>query len=205
MNKGVERMSTNPYSATLTGASFMFYEFKQVISLKEQGLEENDIRNKIINENLFQYKFTSSLKRSMPSVIRRVAVLDDVLRRIVLEDTLETGKAVNLYAIMKTDRLFFEFMTEVIHEKFESNNYLLEKKDINHYMTTKAEQDSEVAKWTEQTVNKLKNVIQLILIEAGILKDKKTGELSRLLIDEQLKGYLIQIGEIIYVKAMGEV
>lgn len=72
-------------------------------------------------------------------------------------------------------------------------------------MSTKAEQDSEVAKWTEQTVNKLKNVIQLILIEAGILKDKKTGELSRLLMDEQLKGYLIQIGENIYVKAMGEV
>lgn len=199
-------MSTNlPYSATLTGASFMFYEFKQVISLKEQGLEESEIRNKIIKENLFQYKFTSSLQRSMPSVIRRVAVLDDVLRRMVLEDTLETGKAVNLYAIMKTDRLFFEFMNEVVREKFESNNYLLEKKDINYYMTTKLEQDTEVAKWTEQTVNKLKNVIQLILIEAGILKDKKTGELSRLLMDEQLKGYLIQIGEIIYVKAMGEV
>lgn len=86
-------MSTNlPYSATLTGASFMFYEFKQVISLKKQGLEESEIRDKIIKENLFQYKFTSSLQRSMPSVIRRVAVLDDVLRRMVLEDTLKQGR-----------------------------------------------------------------------------------------------------------------
>ncbi|WP_244861469.1 BrxA family protein [Paenibacillus vini] len=96
-------------------------------------------------------------------------------------------------------------MNEVIREKLESSNYLLEKKNINLYFTSKAEQDAGVAGWTEQTVTKLKNVIQRLLLESGILKNKKTGELSRLLMDEQLKRHLIQIGDIAYVRAMGEV
>ncbi|WP_079914135.1 DUF1819 family protein [Paenibacillus sp. 32352] len=192
------------YSATLTGASFMFYEFKQVVSLKLQGLEDSEIRERVLTENLFQYQVKASLKRSLPSVLRRVAVLDDALRKMVLDESLESGKMINLYAIMKTDRLFFEFMNEVIREKLESDNYFMEKKDLNLYFTSKAEQDAGVAGWTEQTIQKLKNVIQRILLESGILKDKKTGELNRLLMDEQLKRHFIDIGDIAYVKAMGE-
>jgi hypothetical protein len=193
------------YSATLTGASFLFYEFKQVVSLKEQELEDSDIKERVLTENLFQYQVKTSLKRSLPSVLRRVDVLDGTLRKMVLEESLEMGKIINLYAIMKTDRLFFEFLNEVIREKLESNNYLFEKKDLNVYIASKAEQDAGVAGWTEQTVNKLKQVYVKVLYESGLLKDKKTGELSRLLMDEQLKGHLIQIGDIAYVRAMGEV
>jgi len=199
-------MSTElEYSATLTGASFLFYEFKQVISLKVKGLDEQEIRKKVLSENLFQYQVSASLKRSIPSVLRRASIVDDTLCQMLLEQSLETGKIINLYAIMKTDRLFYEFMNEVIREKLESNNYLLEKKDLNLYFISKAEQDEGVAGWTEQTVTKLKNVIQRILLESGILKDKKTGELSRLMMDEQLKQHLIHIGDIAYVRAMGEV
>lgn len=192
------------YSATLTGASFMFYEFKQVVSLKEQGLEDSEIKERVLTENLFQYQVKSSLKRCLPSVLRRVNVLDDTLRKMVLEESMESGKIINLYAIMKTDRLFFEFMNEVIREKLQSNDYLFEKKDLNLYFTSKAEQDSGVAGWTEQTVNKLKQVFVKILYESGILKDKKTGEINRLLVDEQLKRHFIEIGDIAYVRAMGE-
>ncbi|MGV6937011.1 DUF1819 family protein [Paenibacillus sp. CMM36] len=198
-------MSTElEYSATLTGASFMFYEFKQVISLRLSGFSEQDIRKKVLSENLFQYQINASLKRSLPSVLRRVRTLDELLCQMVLEQTLEAGKLINLYAIMKTDRLFFEFMNEVVREKLESNHYLLERKDLNLYFVSKAEQDTGVAGWTEQTVTKLKNVIQRILLESGILKDKQTGELSRILMDDQLKQHLIHIGDVAYVRAMGE-
>ncbi|WFB59692.1 DUF1819 family protein [Paenibacillus sp. BR1-192] len=198
-------MSTElEYSATLTGASFMFYEFKQVISLRLSGFSEQEIRKKVLSENLFQYQDNASLKRSLPSVLRRVRILDELLCQMVLEQSLEAGKLVNMYAIMKTDRLFFEFMNEVIREKLESNHYLLERKDLNLYFVSKAEQDTGVAGWTEQTVTKLKNVIQRILLESGILKDKQTGELSRILMDDQLKQHLIHIGDVAYVRAMGE-
>ncbi|MDR0127268.1 DUF1819 family protein [Bacillus zhangzhouensis] len=192
------------YSATLTGASFLLYELKQVLKLKEQGLSDNEIKKKVIDENVFEYQVTSSLKRIVPSVIRRGNVLDETLQEWVLNSPLEVGKIINLYAIMKTDKLFFEFIYEVIKDKLNTNNYLLEKKDLNVFFTTKAEQDEKMAKWTEQTINKLKQVYMKLLYEAGLLRDKKSRELNRLLIDQDLKNYLIHIGDTSYLKAMGE-
>lgn len=193
------------YSVTITGASFLFYELKQVVGLKVQGLKEPEIKEKVSTDNLFQYEVKSSIKRSLPSVLRRASVLDETLCQMVLEQSLESGKVINLYAIMKTDKLFFEFMNEVIREKFQTDNYLLEKKDLNLYITSKAEQNAGVAAWTEQTITRLKQVYVKVLNDSGLLKDKKTGELSRLMMDEQLKRHLIQIGDIAYVRAMGEV
>ncbi|MGQ4666668.1 DUF1819 family protein [Metabacillus halosaccharovorans] len=191
------------YSSSLTGASFLLYELKQVIGLKVQGLSDKEIKQRVTEENLFQYKYESSIKRSLPSVLRRVNALDETLFQMVLEEPLETGKIINLYAIMKTDRLFFEFMDEVIREKYESHNLLIETKDLNLYFTVKAEQDNKVAGFTEKTVAKLKQVFYKVLFESGILKDKKTGELSRILMDEDLKEYIIRIGDGQFVKAMG--
>ncbi|MGR5880012.1 BrxA family protein [Bacillus pacificus] len=95
-------------------------------------------------------------------------------------------------------------MKEVIQEKLEANNYLLEKKDLNIFFLSKTEQDEKVAKWTELTINKLKQVYIKLLLEAGLLRDKKSGELNRLLIDEELKRHFISIGDFSYLQAMGE-
>lgn len=192
------------YSATLTGASFLVYELKQVLKLKMQGLSDKKIKEKVIEDNLFEYQVKASLKRSLPSVIRRANTLDETLQQMVLERELEVVKVINLYAIMKTDKLFFEFMYEVIKEKLDANNYLLEKKDLNVFFTTKAEQDEKMANWTELTVNKLKQVYMKLLYEAGLLRDKKSGELIRLLFDQEIKNHLIRIGDTPYLKAMGE-
>lgn len=192
------------YSATLTGASFLLYELKQVLKLKRQGLLDAEIKKKVVDDNVFEYKVTSSLKRAVPSVIRRANVLDETLQELILNSPLEVGKIINLYAIMKTDKLFFEFMNEVIREKLDANNYLLEKKDLNIFFISKAEQNEKMAKWTELTVNKLKQVYMKLLYEAGLIRDKKSGELSRLLFDEDIKRHLTFIGDSAYLKAMGE-
>lgn len=191
------------YSANLTGAAFMFFEFKQVVLLKEQ-FTNKEIRRKIIDENIFQYKKVSSLVRGIPTIIRRVSVLDETLSGMVSGDTLDTGKTINLYSIMKTDRLFYEFMDEVIKQHFDMNDYVLERKELNMFFTEKAEQVPAISSWSELTIGKLKQVYMKILLEAGIIADLKSGELNRLLINEQVKEHLRHIGDIQYVEAMGE-
>ncbi|OZT77508.1 DUF1819 family protein [Salinicoccus roseus] len=192
------------YSANLTGVSFLLYELKQVIKLERESLNNREIKEKVIKENIFQYKFTSSLKRIAPTIVKRMQVLDKTLKDMVLEAPLETGKAINLYAIMKTDKLFFEFMDEVIKEKLEANDFIIDKKDINVFFTSKAEQESKIAGWTENTYNKLRQVYFKLLFESGILIDKKSGTIRQLLIDENLRDHIRNIGDIAYLKAMGD-
>lgn len=192
------------YSSALTGAAFMLYEVKQVAQLVDQGLTEKEIRQKVLEENIFQYEKMSSIQRALPYIIKRVNLLDVELRKMLMEGSLETSKTINLYAIMKFDRLFFEFMQEVIYEKFQRNDYTLEKKDVNAFFTAKIEQSDIIASWSETTIGKLKQVFKKILLETGMLKNLRSGELNRIIIDDQVKSYLNQIGDAVYVKVMGE-
>lgn len=192
------------YSASLTGAGFMLYEFKQVVKLKNEGHSDQEIRKKVINENLFEHQKISSVKRGLPSIIRRANALNEEIRNLVMTEPIETQKVVNIIAIMKTDRLFFEFMNEVIREKIQASDHYFERKDINLFFSTKAEQEETIANWSEETIKKLKQVHQKILLETGMLKDLKSGELNRLFVDEQLTRQLNHIDGKKYIRALGE-
>ena len=105
---------------------------------------------------------------------------------------------------MKNDRLFFEFMNEVMKEKLKSNNEVLEKKDINIFIETKIEQNEDIASWSNSTVNKIKQVIKKILMEAKVVEDNKTGIVKKIIMSDWIKNYLIKSGEEKYILAMGE-
>lgn len=191
------------YSAKLTGESFLLYEFKIVAKLKKEGFSDKDIKKMVLEENLFQYKFKSSINRRLTPLLQRVNILDNILINMLIDDPLGNGVVINLYAIMKNDRLFFEFMNEVIKEKLQNTYEIIEKKDINIYFEEKAEQNEMITKWSDATIKKLKQVIKKILSEAKVI-DIKTGQVHKLIISHELKEYLIKIGDIKYVEAMGE-
>ena len=111
----------------------MLYEFTQIVKLKEQGLTDDEIKKVVMNENILQQDKVSSTKRRLRYLLPRVNVLDETLRRFVIQGPIEYRKVINLYSILKTDRLFYEFMNEVIREKFQNHNYLFEKKDLNTF------------------------------------------------------------------------
>jgi hypothetical protein len=202
--EGFDFMSTDlEYSSSLNGASFLLFELKQVVKLKESGLTDREIREKVKDENLFQFTNKGRINRALPSVMKRARVLDEQLSSLLREGSLETGKAINLYSIMKTDVLFFEFMSEIIGEKLQNNDYSIEKKDLNLFITSKAEQSSKVANWSESNLDRLKSAYMQVLFESGMLKNRKSGELNRLILDEQLNMHLLHIGDAKYVKAMG--
>lgn len=192
------------YSSALTGAGFMLYEVKQIAKLKEAGFSDKDIRYKVLDENIFQYDKLSSVKRALPYILKRVDVLDGTLRKLLIEESFEVGKVINLYAIMKADRLFYEFMQEVVAEKLKKDNYYIDKMDVNFFFATKIEQNTTISNWSDSTIAKLKQVFKKILLEVGILESLKTGELNRLIVDSQVSEHLQSIGEKNYVKVIGE-
>lgn len=192
------------YSSSLNGASFLLFELKQVLKLKQLGLSNQDLRKKVKEENLFQFNNQGRINRSLPSVMKRADVFDDTLSTLALEGSIEMGKVLNLYAIMKTDLLFYEFMEEVIGEKLHNNDYLIEKKDINIFFAAKSEQSEKVAGWSDTNVEKLKRAYMQVLYESGMLRTRKGKELNRLIIDEQIRNHLTYIGDTRYIRAMGE-
>lgn len=192
------------YSSSLTGAGFMMYEMKEVCSLKLAGLSDKEVRTKVVDENLFQHNKISSTRRALPTILRRANALDDRLKKMLVNEPIDIAKVINLYSIMKIDRLFFEFMDEVVKGRLIHQEGLLERKDVNVFFIEKSEQSDFIANLADTTEARLKSAFIRILLEVDIVKDLKSRELQKIIIDEQLKDYIIQLGDKKYIEAMGE-
>ncbi|GEQ61298.1 membrane protein [Vagococcus lutrae] len=194
-------MTDKVYSTTLTGAGFRFYEFKVTVSLIEEGLTDEEIRKKVFEENLFQQK-ASSTTRSFPYILKRARALNDQLRQYVLEESNQMAKQINFYAIMKTDLLFYEFMDELIKNKLQNNDLIYERKDINIFFNEKADENEQLANWSESTLKRLKSSYNRLLIEIGYLTKLSSTDLIPVQMDDLLRDYLIKIGDKKYIEAM---
>ena len=133
--------------------------------------------------------------------------MDDYLLDKLVNGSVDTSKQIALYALMKTDRLFSEFMSEVYREKYILKDMVITDKDFNIFFYRKYEQDATVATWKEYTFYKLKQVYKRILFESGFIKkQKKDIEIVRPVMEQEVIDVIKKRGDKAYVEAMiGEI
>ncbi|SDY94332.1 Putative inner membrane protein [Proteiniborus ethanoligenes] len=191
------------YTSILKARPFLYLELKKAISLKIQGFSELDIKNKSLEENIFSVNTETRKKEIASAVINRIQVLDDYILDKIVNGSLQTSKQLTIYSILKTDRLFFEFMKEVYREKILLKDYSIDDKDFNIFFRRKAEQSEKVASWQDYTYYKLKQVYKRILSEAGFIKNTKNEvKIIPQIIEEEVKNHLIDIGDRVYLEVM---
>ena len=197
-------MEDNPnYSTAIKSMPYLYTEVKKAAGLKTQGFNDFQIANQSLQNNIFQVNTESRKKEIAAAVIKRIKVLDDYLIKKMVNGSIETSKQIALYALMKTDRLFFEFIQEVYREKCLLMDYTIKDADFNIFFQRKAEQSATVAAWREYTYYKLKQVYKRVLREAGLAKrQKKALIITRPVMEKEVAAHLNQIGDKPYLTAM---
>ena len=190
------------YSARLTGNQFLYNEFKVVCNLLSLGLNKKEAEERIKNENLFEYRSLKSIGKHITAVWERANYLDETLLKMVLEQPNEIGRIINLYAILKYDLLFLEFMEEVISEKFYTHQLELTRPDISNFFSVKSEQSEIVSGFKEATLKRLRLAYIEILTGAGYIIKNDKMELNIPSAVYQITGHLEEIGEKRYAKAI---
>jgi len=183
------------YLANLTGEPYLYFELKQVAKLTLAGLSPVEIRAKIKDDNLFQSATNKCIDKLLSATLKRVAVLDEMMLNILVNGSLHTSKLVALIAILKTNRLFLEFIEEVYLEKVRLGEQELEPKDFRIFFNNKAEQSSKVAGWQEYTLKKLSQVYSKILFEASLINNTHKKMLTPPTLEEELLVHLRKIGD----------
>lgn len=180
--------SSVPYNGSLTREQFLFYETRTVAKLIESGLTDEEIILKVFDENLFQYPTERMLKNLTGVCLKRLHAMEDKdLISVVANSPVEVSKQVCLYAIMKQNRIMWEFMITVIGEKYRQMDFAFSDRDINIFFMRLQEQDDLVAEWKESTIKKMKSVIKRILIENDYLDSGKAQQLNPVLINNVLE------------------
>lgn len=180
--------SSVPYNGSLTREQFLFYETRTVAKLITEGLTDEEIILKVFNENLFQYPTERMLKNIASVCLKRLHAMEDRdLEKVVANSSVEVSKQVCLYAIMKQNRIMWEFMITVIGEKYRQMDFSFSDRDINIFFMRLQEQDELVAEWKESTIKKMKSVIKRILIENDYLDSGKAQQLNPVLVNNVLE------------------
>lgn len=204
--KLVDKKSQNlVYSARLTGNQFLYNEFKVMTKLTLQGLDKKTIFDKIVDENLFEYRSLKSIGKHLGAVWERVNYLDGYLKEKVVNEPNEIGRIINFYAILKYDTLFLEFMLEVVQEKFSTSQNELTNADISNFFSVKAEQSDIVKDFKEATIKRLRLAYVEILLGAGYIiktENKDKYLLTTPLAVYQISEHLRDNNEKQFVKAM---
>ena len=191
------------YKSTIKSRPFLYKETKKAAALIKQGVHINEIRNKSVEDNIFQLESEARKKEVASIIVTRLKDLDKFIIDKISEGNVETSKMLVLYAIIKTDRLFFEFMNEVYKEKLLLRDLFLRDKDFNTFFQSKREQSEKVASWTEYTFKKLKQVYVRILFECGLIENQKGDrKIKTPILESEVKEYLYKIGDKTYINAI---
>lgn len=191
------------YTATNTGRPFSIKEMIAAANLKYEGYTDKEIKQKSMEENIFQARSEHYKNKVATTVLMRLNTLDEYLISKIVTSDIETAKQISIYSIMKSDKFFFEFMDEIYKDKIVLRDYKIHDSDINIFMQRKQEQIPQIGEWTESTIKKLKSQYLSMLDEAGFINREKTYiEIINPIIDKHIQNHLIEIGDEAYLKAM---
>lgn len=158
------------YLASMTREPFLFYEMRATARLYIEGLPDDEIIGTIIKDNLYQYPTERSLMKVSRCCLKRLRCLkDDSLIYAIASQPVEVAKQICLYALMRYNRLVWEFMVSVIGSKFLSGDKNFSKMDINVFFMQLQEQNDVIASWSDKTIQKLKQVLCKMLVECEYL------------------------------------
>ena len=153
------------YSGALTREQFLFYEIRIAARLYLAGIDIPDAIKKIKEENLFQFPTEREIASMARVCYKRIKALEsNMLVQELAEGPVSVAKQINLYAIMRSNGLVWDFMMQVIGEKYRNQDFSYEKKDLNVFFANLQAQNDTVASWSENTINKIKSVLTRMLV-----------------------------------------
>ena len=188
--------NTVPYIASLTREPLLFYEMRTTAKLLSEGLSNQEVVDRIVEENLFQYPTEKSVVRMSKACIKRLENMNEpeLIKAIAAEST-DVSKQICLYALMKQHRLIWDFMVTVVGEKYRAHDSSFGKIDLNVYFMRLQEQDSTVALWKDSTVSKLKSVIAKTLADTGYIDNVRSEHLNPIWLNSILENVIRSNGE----------
>jgi len=194
-----------PYNAKLTGNQFLFLEARAVAVLKTEGLTDDQIKARVIDDNLFKYKTTKSIVKRLNEILKRLRLLDADLLKLLACGPGDSARLINLYMIVKSDRLFFEFINEVVHERLILKTPGLTTLEVRSFLAHKAEQSNVVARWTDGTKENIISAYLTILRQSGFLHGGRNSTLSPPIIPLELEDRFKEKGETYFLNILAGV
>ncbi len=184
------------YSGALTAEQFLFYEIRIASRFYLDGASLDDAAAKIQEQNLFQYPTEREVKRMTRACYKRLDALENhELIKELSSAPAEIAKQINLYAMMRYNLLVWDFMVQLIGEKYKSQDMSLTPKDMNGFFARMQAQSDQIAGWSDKTIKKIRGVLLRALTETGYIDTVRSTVLNPVFISQELEDGIRENGD----------
>ena len=176
------------YGGGLTAEQFLFFEMCICAEPFLEGKTVGETVAVVRTENLFQYPTQRQLGRIARVCYKRLEALNsrDLVERLI-SGPRDGAKQICLYSMMRQNALVWDFMTQLIGEKFRTRDFSFSRRDLNVFFDELQNRNNAVAAWSDTTVGKIKSVLIKSLVETEYLENAKSTVLSPVLLDGELE------------------
>jgi len=173
------------YSFSFTGASALISETLAIAEEYRRLRDWRAVESVLYENNTLSKVKQSTFKREFSEIKKRLSTLTDEQLAIMLDGTLDDAKAIILLALVKTYSFLYDFIVDVLRNKYLLFDTTLTDIDYFKFFNLKSLTRSELNELTEITTKKVKQVIFKILEQVGLVTNLKTGSLIRPFLSEE--------------------
>ena len=196
-------MNRKPYSSAIKKTPFKYPIAKKIAKLMLDGLDREDVYKECFENNYIEIE-SEERRREITNVLySRLIALDKYLLSEFYNGDVTTSKFILVYAIAKTDTLFFDFLFEVYREALLGDKNYLSIDDFDHFFEVKKQSDLIVAGWGEHTLKCLTKGYRNILVDSGLgVRERRNIVAERMMIHPAVEEYIESIGDKEFLQAI---
>lgn len=190
-------MNRKPYSSAIKKTPFKYSISKKIAKLMLDGLYRDEVYAKCFEENYIEIDSLERRREITNVVYKRLSELDEYLLGEFYRGDIATSKFILVYAIAKTDTLFFDFLYEVYREALlsQERNYLT-MEDFDLFFAQKKQVDAIVAAWGDFTLQCLTKGYRNILVDSGLgMRERRIIKPQRVMIHPAVEEHIRLIGD----------
>ena len=175
------------YRGSLTREQFLFYETRIVAQKILEGKEEKEIYDEIVNDNLFQFPTEKNIRSIARGCYKRLTETGNKkLISLIAQGPSEIAKQAALYSLMMYNAIVYDFMVEVIGEKYKTHDDTFDRSLITRFCSQLREKNETASSWSDATIKKIRSVLLRCLVEAGYLNNAYSKELNTVYLYEEV-------------------
>ena len=164
-------MGANKYSLSFTTGAALILETVDVAALKCELGDWPAVKAHVLNNNTFQSRTVSTLKKLYGEVSRRLQRLSDDELRLLAKGTESQQRQLLWLALCRRYSLIEDFSIEVLSHQFEAARYVVTHDDYDAFFNAKAEWHDNLDGASTQTKSKARQVLFKMLRECGLIND----------------------------------
>jgi len=186
-------VNTKKYSFSFTGASALISETLVIAKEYHKLNDWNTVQISLSDNNHLNKVKQGTFKREFSEIKKRLSLITPNQLQLMIQGSYEEAKFIILLSLVKAYPYLFDFIVEVLLNKYLLFDRTLLNSDYTRFVNSKSLQHPELEKITETTSKKVKQVVFKLLEQVGLITNIKNGiilkpflssEITRVILDD---------------------